>query len=71
MLIVNGRGRGLEATILRFHEEKFNCDLHIPVDILGGASTAMSNPDTASLYSLFAGREVKHVEYEDICKLAE
>ena len=70
-MIVNGRGRGLEATILRFHESKFNCDLHIGLDILGGASVALVNPEIASLYTLFAGRELKSVEYEDICKLAD
>jgi hypothetical protein len=28
-MIVNGRGRGLRATVLRIHEDKFSCDLRL------------------------------------------
>lgn len=71
-MIVNGRGRGFSATLLRIHEDKFNCDVRVGTDILGGAATALisAGSETGSLFGLFADRELTGIEYEDISKLA-
>jgi hypothetical protein len=70
-LVVNGRGRGLIATLIRIHEDSYNCDIRFGADILGGPAAAMSTADTAIIFSLLADREICGVEYEDICKLAD
>ena len=56
VLIVNGRGRGLVATIVRINESDYTCDIRV------------SSAETDKGY---AGRELKGVEYEDISRLVE
>lgn len=66
VMVVNGRGRGLFAKLLRIHESKYCCDIRIKRtqgEVTGGS------PGHASAAQFYSDMELKNIEYEDVCKI--
>jgi len=67
--VVNGRGRGLLAKLLRIHESKYCCDIRIKRFHGEGSGGGGNATGVMSAQQFYSDMELS-VEYEDICKVA-